>query len=298
MDVIGVDRQCPLRITALQGAQRRVPGDVAVKDAAAVVARQPALDKPFRLLVRTALVQGVRERMRRVGVVLAQVVAALRQRPAMRHVAVLRMRPAPVGEKPPVVGVEVPGVALAEIHARLVVVRHAGEGEEPEGAERQRQDQHIPRPSVGVHERPLQGFGRMAVDAQRQDRHMAALPLGPAPGDDLFRRRDPRLGLGHLRPDHVQAGAGRMSEGKVRVGRDGLVQHLGGAGPGRKQQVDAFPVAFGCAVGRGREWQATAVEADHGRSSSLDLVRTCAWSDGIYSAADRLSFDRLPDGVE
>src|SRR3546814_14604290 len=77
-------------------------------------------------------------------------VAALRQGAAERYVAVLRMGPAAVIEEPPVVRAEVPGVALAEIHARPVVLRHPGEGEETEGAEGQRQDQHGARPAFAM----------------------------------------------------------------------------------------------------------------------------------------------------
>ena len=54
------------------------------------------------------------------------------------NMSVLGMRPAAVGEKPPIVGFEMPGVALAQIHPRLVVLRHAGEGEQPEGAQQWR----------------------------------------------------------------------------------------------------------------------------------------------------------------
>ena len=72
-------------------------------------------------------------------------------------------------------------------------------------------------------ERPLQRLGRPAVHGERQDGHMAALPLGPAPGNDLFRGGDPRLGLRRLGPYGVQAGAGRMGEGEIRIGRDGLL---------------------------------------------------------------------------
>ena len=68
---------------------------------------------------------------------------------------------------------------------------------------------------------------------------MAPLPLGPAPGDDLFRRRDPRLGLGQFGPDGMQTCACGMSKGEVRVGCNGLLQGLRGTGPSREQQVDA-----------------------------------------------------------
>ena len=41
----------------------------------------------------------------------------------MGDIAVLSMRPASIGEKPPIVRIEVSGVPLAEIHARLVMIR-------------------------------------------------------------------------------------------------------------------------------------------------------------------------------
>ena len=189
----------------------------------------------------------------------------------MGDVAVLRMRPASVGEKPPIVGIEVPGMALAEVDPCLVVIRHAREGEQPESTEGQRQDQDIPRPGVGMGERPLQGFGRLAIDGQRQDVHMATLPLGSPAGNNLLRHSDPCLGISHLSADDVQAGAGPMGESEVRVGRDGLVQGLRGAGPGGEEQIDALAVTIGRAVGHGREWQATAVEAGHSRFLVMGL---------------------------
>src|SRR3546814_20065817 len=104
----------------------------------AVVARQPARDQPLRVLARAGLVHGVRERMSGVRVTGPQLVAALRQGAAERYVAVLRMGPAAVIEEPPVVRAEVPGVALAEITARPVVLRPPGDGAETEGAAGQR----------------------------------------------------------------------------------------------------------------------------------------------------------------
>ena len=59
-----------------------------------------------------------------------------------------------------------PSVTLAEIDACLIMVRHAGEGEEPERTERQRQDQDVPRPSVGMCEHPLQRLGGIAVNGE------------------------------------------------------------------------------------------------------------------------------------
>jgi hypothetical protein len=67
----------------------------------------------------------------------------------------------------------------------------------------------------------------------------------------------------------MQAGAHRVREGEVRVGRDRLLQSFLGTGPSGEKEVDTLPVALGREVGGGREWQAAAVETGHGRSLIL-----------------------------
>jgi len=89
--VLGVDRQRVLRITALQRAERRVPGDVTMQNATAVVARQPARNELLRLITRTGFVHRMRERVGRVGVLPPQLEAALRQSAAILDRAVLGM---------------------------------------------------------------------------------------------------------------------------------------------------------------------------------------------------------------
>lgn len=125
-----------------------------MKASDAIAARQPARDQPLRVLARAALVHGVRQRMRRVCVVCLQVIVALREGSAERHAAVFGMRPASVGEKPLVVGGKVPSIALTELHARLIVIRDTGEGEEPEDSERIRTS----RGQVDVRERRFSAF--------------------------------------------------------------------------------------------------------------------------------------------
>jgi hypothetical protein len=161
--VLTIDGESPFGIAAFQGGERGVPGDVAVQDAGSVVARQPACDQLVGLLASAALVYGVRERVHPIGVVPAEITPALCELTALRDRTILGMRPAPVGQEPPVIGLEVPGMALAEVHARLVVVCHAGEGEQSEGTQRQGEDQDIAGPNVGMRERPLQRLGQLAM---------------------------------------------------------------------------------------------------------------------------------------
>jgi hypothetical protein len=72
-----------------------------------------------------------------VGVVRAEGEATLGDMTAMSDRAVLGMGSAPIGQEPPAVGRELPSVALAEVHPCLVMVSHAGEGEQPKCTQRQ-----------------------------------------------------------------------------------------------------------------------------------------------------------------
>lgn len=127
-------------------------------------------------------------------------------------------------------------MALAKIHPGLVMVRHAGKDEQPESAQGQGEDQDVPRPDLGMRQGALQRFGRSAVDRERQDPDMAPLPLASLSGDDPGRSRDPCAGLGGLGTDGMQAGARRVSEGEVRIGRDCLVQGLRSTGPAERRR--------------------------------------------------------------
>ncbi|MNL67147.1 hypothetical protein D3C87_1917070 [compost metagenome] len=88
--------------------------------------------------------------MRAVGVPRAQFERALGQVTAQPDRTVLRMGPAAIGHEPPVVCIELAGVAFAEIDPGLIVVLHTGEGEEPEGTQWQVEDDDVARPALGM----------------------------------------------------------------------------------------------------------------------------------------------------
>jgi hypothetical protein len=83
-----------------------------------------------------------------------------------RYIAVRGVRPAEIGEEPPIVAV-VPGVALAQIDTGLIVISHAREGEQAEPAERQQHDYSVPRPAVKMSKRALERLRRMAFNEER-----------------------------------------------------------------------------------------------------------------------------------
>ncbi len=154
-------------------------------------------------------------------------------------------------------------MALAEIDPGLVVVGPSREGQEPEGAERHRQDQGVARPGLGMGERVLQRLPRPALDRQRHHRDVAALALGPGPRHPLGGGRDAGPRRSRLAAHRVQAGPGGMRQGEAGIGRDRRVERLGGARPGGEHQVDALAVLRGGGVGGGRERQEAAVVMGH-----------------------------------
>ncbi|MGY4414215.1 hypothetical protein ACVWW4_005951 [Bradyrhizobium sp. LB7.1] len=101
------------------------------------------------------------------GILPAQVEAALGDTAAARDVAVLGHRPAVHREEPPVLAI-VMSDALAQLLPRAVVIGHAGEGEQAERAERQRQHQCVARPRLDVLHRRRDRLGQPALDCQRQ----------------------------------------------------------------------------------------------------------------------------------
>ena len=262
--MLAVDGERPLRVTVLQCCQCSVPGDMAVQDPGPIIGRQPSPDQLVGLVVGAALIHGVRQGVRRIGIVRAKTEAALDEVAAERHVAVLRVRPAAIGEEPPIVRRELPGMALTEVHPCLIVVRAARKGEQPEGAERQRKHHDVARPSVGMGVDRRQCLPGSPVECVGQGGDMAALALGAAYGHQFRRLGNPSLGLRALGPHGVEAGAGRVGQSKARVGCNGRVQHGIGTRPRRKHQVHAVAVAFSRALGRGRDGQAAIVEVGHG----------------------------------
>ena len=129
-----------------------MPADVAMQDPRAVVSADPLGDQYIRIVDRAVLEHRVQQRMRGVGVLAAQLEAAFGHRAALCDLAVLRQRPAEIGEKPPVLAV-MRRVALAQILPRLVVIGHAGKREQAEGAERQRQHHGVARPALQMLQR-------------------------------------------------------------------------------------------------------------------------------------------------
>jgi hypothetical protein len=155
--------------------QRPAPRDVAVEQARTAVALQPLRNHRLCLGDRAILEHRVGECVDCVGVFRPQVERALRQRPAVRDVAVLGVGPAATGEKPPVVATVLAGVTLAQVHPRLVVTGHAGEREQAERPKRQRHDHRIAWPVLEMAQRPLKGLLRLPLGAQRERLYVAAI---------------------------------------------------------------------------------------------------------------------------
>ncbi len=197
-----------------------MPGDVAVQDSSAVVARQPIIDQPLGILARATLIHAVGQCMHRVGVIRSEVEGLLSETLTVCNIAVFDMGPAAICQKPPVVGSEVPGVAVTKIDAGLVVISHAGEGKQPKGSEQQRQDQRVAWPGVRVHAYLVQRLGRLAVNGERQHRNMAALTFSAMAGGKLCRRYNHLPRLRRLTANRVQPSARSVGQGKIRVSGD------------------------------------------------------------------------------
>jgi hypothetical protein len=166
-----------------------------------------------------------------IGVGSAQFEPPLRQVTAAPDSAVLCVSPAAIGEKPPVVRIEMGRVPFAKGDARLVMVRHPRERKKPEGTQRQRKDDHIARPSVDMRESTFKRLFGLTVDGKRKGSDMAVFARCPASRGDLGCHADPRSGLGRLRADRMNAGKRRMRKPEIRISLDGTLQCLCSAGP-------------------------------------------------------------------
>ncbi|MGY3369775.1 hypothetical protein ACVWZL_006900 [Bradyrhizobium sp. GM2.4] len=147
----------------LQRAERLMPADVAVQDPGAVVTGDPVVDEPVGRFDRTVLEHRMQHGVHGMGILPAQLEAALGDTAAATDIAVLGHRPAVHGEEPPILAI-VMRDALAQLLPGAVVIGHAGEREQAEGAERQRQHQCIARPRLDVLHRRRDCLGQPALN--------------------------------------------------------------------------------------------------------------------------------------
>ena len=152
---------------------------------------------------------------------------------------------------------------LAQIDLGLIMRDHAGEGIKPEGAERQRQDDGIARPALGMGERRLQRLPRFAGKRKGQRFDMARFPFGAAFRDFCLRLSDPASRFGEFGMDRVQPRPRRVGQGEIRVGIDRRVQLLRRARPQTVHQGDAFAIMLRRFVRCGGKRELVAVDIRH-----------------------------------
>ena len=149
----------------------------------------------------------MRQRMNRVGVFAPDAERALGDPPSGRNTAVFGVRPAEIGQEPPVVAI-VAGIAFAQIHPRLIMVRHPRKREQSKGAERQHQNQGIARPAFEMCQRQFEGADRLALRGQRQDLDMAFFPRAAVAFRQPARHRGFLLRRRHLGIEQMYPRAG------------------------------------------------------------------------------------------
>ncbi len=111
------------------------------------------------------------------------------------------------------------------------MVRHAGESEQAEGAERQRHDQRIARPALEMRQSQFQGLDGLTFGRQRQYLDMALLALAAVARDQLARRGRLFARQLHFGVDQMGPRASRMGQCEITVCFDRRVQCLRDAGP-------------------------------------------------------------------
>ena len=212
---------------------------------------------------RAVLEHRMREGMGTVGVGRPKIQAPLSEIAAEPHGAVLGMRPAAIGQEPPVIGFEMIGIALAQVDTSLVVIGHAGECEQAEGSERQRHDHDVTRPFVDVGQRRGKGIGRLPRHGEGQRCDVTALPGRAVACDEVGCLGDRGLCVGGLDADRIGARQRRMGEREIGVSQEGLLQRLHGARPGGEKKIDTLAVEARRFRGVGRNGEAAAVDMGH-----------------------------------
>ena len=139
-----VDIQSRVGIASFDRGQRDVPAQMSVQEAAPLMRRQPIRQECAAGFRFALFEQRVGKPVCRVGVGGPQRERPFGQCAAGVGIAGLGMRPAEIGEEPPVVAI-MAGVPLADREFCGVVVGPAGEGVETEGAEQQLQDEGVAR---------------------------------------------------------------------------------------------------------------------------------------------------------
>jgi hypothetical protein len=231
---------------------------MAMQDAGPVIVRQPAGDQRVGLGAGSVLEQRVRHRVQPMRAGRLQREASFGDRPAMRQVQVLGVRPAEIGQEPPVRAI-VRRHPLAEVHARLRMTGHPGKGEQAEGAQRQRQDEGVARPRLHMGQHLLQRRDRIAADGTRERLDMAAFARGPVRLNRRLGLADHRARLHIVGRDQQCARPRRPGQREVGVQRQRLVERLGRARPAGQAEIDTIPIVRRRCVRRRRERQTAAI---------------------------------------